>query len=570
MNIINRTFLRLALLPSGIYRKMGANIPQLKAILVTKLTMDDRRPNTFRQISKKKETKPVKAATIGTMFVSAVLGCLYLFAFSIGIDDVTQFTFYFSFFFFMLSATLISDFTSVLIDVRDNYIILPKPISDKTFILARLLHIFIHVCKLVVPTALPGLILVCIKYSVPGGFVFMVMVLLITLFAIFFINAVYILILKITTPQKFQSIISYVQIIFAILVYGSYQILPRMISRIALFEFDISQTKGIVFYPIYWFASAWHLLVAWEGSRMILIAGILGLISPLIGIYVVVKFLAPSFNNKLALITTSSGSEKPADPSDKKKGTKGFYSQLMARLMTRGFAEKMGFLFTWKMTSRSREFRMKVYPSIGYLLVYVVVMFMNNKKLSLEDIREEGTGSKIIVLSALYFSSLLLTMAISQIVYSDKFKAAWIYYTSPLSKPGDVILGAAKAAMFKFYVPIVLFVALSATIIIGPRVLPNIILGLLNELLIATVLVYSGHKYLPFSVHQSNNVKTGGFLRNIGLLMISVLIAIGHFVIYDIPVAVLICAAMSLTATWLMMGSIRNTPWARVKGSYEE
>src|SRR5215208_2018260 len=176
MNIINKAFLKLALLPSGIYRKMGVSIPQLKSILNTKLTMDDRRPNTLRQTTRRKKDKPVSLATLGTMFLSALLGLVYLFAFSIGHDMITELTFYFSMFFFMLSATLISDFTSVLIDIRDNYIILPKPVSDRTFVVARLLHIFIHICKIVLPMSIPGIIYMVYNAGWTGAFIFLLLV----------------------------------------------------------------------------------------------------------------------------------------------------------------------------------------------------------------------------------------------------------------------------------------------------------------------------------------------------------------------------------------------------------
>ena len=76
----------------------------------------------------------------------------------------------------MLSATLISDFTSVLIDIRDNAIILPKPVNDSTVIVARLLHIFIHICKIVVPMSLPGLVMMIVEYGPGGGLLFFLMV----------------------------------------------------------------------------------------------------------------------------------------------------------------------------------------------------------------------------------------------------------------------------------------------------------------------------------------------------------------------------------------------------------
>src|SRR4051812_4577542 len=143
MNLFNKIFLKLALLPSRVYGKLGADVAQLRSIVTIKLVMDDRRPNTLQQ-TRRQSDKPVSMATLGTMFISLLMGLLLLISFAVGEDMVTRMTIYFSFFFFMLSATLISDFTSVLIDVRDNYIILPKPVSDRTFVIARLLHIFIH------------------------------------------------------------------------------------------------------------------------------------------------------------------------------------------------------------------------------------------------------------------------------------------------------------------------------------------------------------------------------------------------------------------------------------------
>ena len=63
------------------------------------------------------------------------------------------------------------------------------------------------------------------------------MILLNTLFAIFFINAVYILILKITSPEKFKTIINYVQVGFAVVMFASYQILPRMMDQPGNFQY---------------------------------------------------------------------------------------------------------------------------------------------------------------------------------------------------------------------------------------------------------------------------------------------------------------------------------------------
>jgi hypothetical protein len=213
---------------------------------------------------------------------------------------------------------------------------------------------------------------------------------------------------------------------------------------------------------------------------------------------------------------------------------------------------------------------MKVYPGIGYLLVIVVASVMNNWRRDLDAVSQHNEAGKALVIMGLYFSSLLLVMAIGQINFSDKYKASWIYYAAPLSKPGEVISGAAKAAILKFYIPLVVFITVAGIWIAGLSILPNIILGLFNELLIATMLVYVGHKMFPFSTPQATSTKSGSFLRNLAVLFISGLIGWGHFKIYAFTIPVIICAVLSITATFLLMSSIKNTSWEAIRSSYEE
>ena len=318
MNPVNKVFLKLVLLPSFIYKRMGVNLAQLNSILLTKLIMDDRRPNTIQQTRTRNKGEQVSMATLGTMLMSGLIGLVYLFAFSIGANLVTSLTIYFSMFFFMLSATLISDFTSVLIDVRDTFIILPKPVDDMTLLVSRLLHILIHISKIVLPMSLAGLVYIIMNVSIPAALSFLLMVLFTTAFAILFINAVYIGILKITTPQKFQSVISYIQIIFAIVIYASYQVFPRIINRFELGTLDLSLQKGILFYPLYWLACTWKWLYTFHVSGKEIIATLLGILLPFISIYIVVKYLAPFFNNKLALLSSGSST---VSATNKKKTT---------------------------------------------------------------------------------------------------------------------------------------------------------------------------------------------------------------------------------------------------------
>jgi hypothetical protein len=414
--------------------------------------------------------------------------------------------------------------------------------------------------------SIAGVCYITIDYGVYGTVLFLVFILSTSAISIFFINALYILILKVTTPQRFQSIISYVQIFFAIFMYGSYQFFPRMLNQLNLDTFNITLIKGIAAYPMYWLANSWQVFYTIKGSTTEIVFALAGLLLPFISIFIVVRYLAPSFNKRLALLNSNSSSlEKTRSKRGKPRSS---YAHILSNLFTKNGAEKAGFLFTWKMTSRSRDFKIKVYPSMGYMMVYVVVLFMNSKSMSLADLHNESSGAKGMILGAIYFTSFLLITAVGQIIYSEKFKAAWIYYTRPLENPGQIISGAAKAAILKFYIPIVVIISVAGIVLIGPRVLPNIILGLFNEVLIAAILVYAGKKVFPFSLQQSTNAQTGGFLRGMFVLAVSGLIGVGHFLIYSFLPVIAICAVLSVAASWLLMDSIKKMGWEKIRSSY--
>ena len=562
MNIFNKIFLRVLLLPSALYRNMGVNIPHLKAILTTKLIMDDRRPNTIQQTQRKKQQKPVNSATLGTMFFSAILGATFLLSFTVGKDYLTQFTIYFTFYIFVLATTLITDFTSVLIDVRDNLIILPKPVNDKTFVLARLLHIIIHLSKLMLPMGLPGMIWIGIKEGIPGLLPFIFLILAATLFTIFLINALYLFILKITTPEKFKNIISYFQIFFAIFIYAGYQLVPRLVSKAALSDYSISSSQWAWLVPSYWFAGSWQFLRSFNFNSPLFICFILSIVVPVGSVWIVIKYFAPSFNEKLSLISGSEGEAAPVKSNSKGIiSTTSAYISTLAQWLTQQGAERMAFLHTWKLTGRSRDFKMKVYPSLGYLAVILVMMFMNGKKLTMTEVRNQTGDGKFIFIGVIYFSSFVLLMALKQLIYSEKFKAAWIYYITPVTKPGQLISGAVKATMVKFYLPLVIASTIAAVTMAGPMIIPNLLLGLCNQLLITMLIAYLTIRELPFSVQQSSASKGGTFIRGLFTMLIPGTLAVLHYFVYAYLFVIIILCLLSGIGSWLMMDALKNKGW---------
>lgn len=572
MNFINRILLKFVLLPEKLYRSNGINTAHLQSILTAKLIMDDRRPAAKMSTRRQKAKKEVSKATLTTMLISAVTGCVFLFCFSLDAAPIAQFTFYFSYFIFMLASTLISDFTSVLIDVRDNYIISPKPVNDRTVLMARLLHIFVHICKLVLPMLLPGVIYVGYQFGVGGALLLLLTGLLTVIFCIFLVNAFYILILRFTKPEKFKAIISYIQILFAIVLYASFQLLPRLVGQIENFNLHFTNSSWLIVLPSYWFAATWNVLHTFQGSPLEYSAAICGVILPFISLWAVIKFLAPSFNRKLSLISNSgestTASPIPGTLDNKKHRTK--FIEKISRFTTKSGAERMGFEFTWYMMARSRDFKMKVYPAIGYIVVYIFIIFFNEKKLNIADIEQQTVAGRLIIIMALYFTSLLTMMAVAQLAYSDKYKAAWIYFITPLKTPGNVINGSVKAAIVKFCLPFIIVLGIAGVALSGMNFIPNLLLAAINQMVICYVMVYFGLKDLPFAKKQGIDAKTGNFMRNLFKMIIPFLLGIVHYFIYSSIPLIILALIVSSVVLWLLMDTVKKFSWAVVKTSYSE
>ncbi len=567
MNFFNKLFLKLALLPSAVYSRMGIDVYHLTSILVMKLTMDDRRTSALN-LNKQKKKGPVNKATLFTMLMSFLFGIFLMLSFMEGNNSLTHFTFFFSFFMFMLAGLLIADFTSVLIDVRDNQILLPKPISEKTFIMARLLHIFVHVCKIVVPMTFPSVVLVAFvvdPWKVPA---MIIAIMFATLFCIFIINAFYLLILKITTPSKFQGIISYFQVVFAIAIYGGYQLIPRLMRNDKVENLNLEKVDWVLSLPPYWFGAFIEACTLNISSLHGYTAAVLALVLPPASIYLVVKYFAPAFTRKVALITAVDAPQKKVSISGKKVA--GGWWRFWANLLTNKKAERMGFHFTNKMTGRSRDFRLKVYPSIGYIAVFIALTIYQSNGLDLSALKSTALGGKVMVISMLYLTAFLVIVAINQILYSEKYKAAWVFFTTPIEKPGFVISGAAKSAIVKFYLPFALVIAVAGVLFIGISFIPTLFLGLANVLLSAYIVVRLGVRQLPFSKQEEVARGGGRWMKQMAIMILPFGLAFLHFLVYNIMPVVIILGILSLGATWLLASGIKGITWQQVRPEYED
>lgn len=503
--MFNRYIINFVLLFKSVFVRFGVNPEQLRIILATKMKMDDRRPNVYNQ-QRQKMKKEVNHSSWLTMLFLGFTGVFFALILGFVKQPYVGHTLYFSGFMVMLAITLISDFTSVLIDVRDNYIILPRPVSDSTFTVSRILHIGIHITKMALAISLAGVIYSFAWEGVLSGLVFILEVIIATVLSIFLVNIIYLIVLKITSPQKFKDFIAYFQIILSVLIFASYYTLPRLMSASMLKDFDIKSIKILSIIPPIWIASLHEMAINFKATDLLTIVyGLLAVLSPIISLYLVVKVLAPGFNQKLSSIS-SSGDDGTVISSEGKGASKGFMN-IIAKTLAPNPIENAGFKLTWLLSSRYRDFKVKVFPSFAYVPVYFVYFgFVNKKGSFAENWHSLLSGDMYILL--IYLTSFALTTVLQHVSTTEKYKASWIFFTTPLQEPGKILGGMYKAVITKYYLPYFTIVSIFSLFFWGPKVINDLILAFMVGIIYGVLVAIFQVKGLPFS--QPINLKKGG------------------------------------------------------------
>jgi ABC-2 type transport system permease protein len=447
---MNKFLLFLILLPKGLWKALGADVNHLRAILKVKLMLDDRRPLTMgRQQAKKKPTRYMTALSV---FLSAVIGFMYVMP--LMLEDIFMgLWLYFSVFLLMLSFMLISDFSTVLFDTRDKTIILPRPINERTLLLSRLLHMFIYLFRIVVPMSLGGWITLGAIKGWTAAIWFPFAVLMLTIVALFLVNACYLLVLRFSKPNKFKDIINYFQIFSSVLFFACVYLMPRAADSQGFKQLIHSDYPWAKFTPTYWIAASWSWIQndpLWSATKWL---SILAIVGPMILVWLTVKYLSPSFAKRIGSIDTVSSEAPPIQSVQKIKSSLSnpLYLRL-ANLLNKNPLGKAGFCIAWLQTGRSRNFKMRVYPVFAFVPVYFFYLITLNRSKSISETWENLSTTKTHIL-LLYMTSFVVMNLLAMLVHTDQYKSSWIYYSSPIEKPGSVMNGAFKGVWIKYFVP---------------------------------------------------------------------------------------------------------------------
>lgn len=540
-----------------LFRLLKVDYEKFRILLWAKLTDDNRQEKSIVQ---RKSKKQMSNSLVWVAVVYAFMG-IFAGLMLLGIQSVfVSMVLVFAIIMVMTAVALISDFTSVLLDTTDNAILLPRPIDSRTLVVARLAHIVIYIMLITLSLSAASIIIGTIKFGPVFTLVFFLCLISSVLFVVFVANVFYLLLMKISSGEVFRDIILYFQIFMAAFAMGSYQLLPRMIEFDALKNFSFPIQWWTYFVPPAWMAAAIDAAVTGDLSSPKLFLSMLGLIIPVVSVIVVVRFLAPGFNRAISQMDTVGSSGKM----DREKGGGRWnLSEFFSRLVTFNPAERAVFQLSWRLSSRDRKFKLKTYPTFGYMVIIAFVLTLFEEGEILQKIQSLPSTQKYIIF--LYIGCILIPIVVMQQRFSDQYEAAWIYHALPFARPGDIQKGSLKAMIFKYglsvFAPLILLVLL----VWGPSVIDDIVLALMSLIISSLVIAFIGKSDLPFSRRYGGAAERQRGLSGFFMFAIPAGLGLIHFGMTFIPYAIPVGILTSAGIVYLGMKAYGNIGWDAIR-----
>jgi hypothetical protein len=467
------------------YEKSGVDYDILRLIINTKLTMDGRRKATvFNNERKKKkgESNEFYKSLILYAFIGIFFGLTLIFR----INMMYQMSIYFAAIMFMILTVFISDFSYVILDVKDKSIIYTKGIDSKTINAAKITHVCIYIIYLTL--SLVGFsFLLSFKYGIAFFLIFLIEIILIDIFMIMITALLYLLVLKFFDGEKLKDMINYVQTILSIFMVIIYQILPRIFQFIDLDKIVYTYKSWHILVPPMWFAAPLSIIDG-EGITVYkIIMSILSLIIPIISLIVYLK-LTPTFEKYLQKLNNNNEKSKEKNKLILK----------ISKLVCKDKIERAFFKFSAQIINSEREFKLKVYPNIALgIILPFIFMLVGFRGGSISSIRNN------LVNSSLYLSIYAFTLIIPNIVvmlkYSEKYSGAWIYEVAPIKNISSIYKGVIKGMFFKLVIPPYILISILFIIIYSEGVIKHLIIVFLSIILITILNFLISSKSYPFS-----------------------------------------------------------------------
>lgn len=429
---------------SFIFKKTKVDYDVMRRILEVKLTLDSRRESVFEKSQGKNEE--TDSSFLKSYWIYILMG-LFMIPFGfIGDSPFIGLNLFFGIILFMLISSMISDFSSVILDTKDKIILLTKPISKETLTMARFIHIFIYLLTLMLMIAVPGILSFAYNYGILFGILLLFVMGLLCLLSILGTSFIYTILMRFFEGEKLKDIINIFQIFFVLTLNIGYQVLVRMFNFVD-FEFVFTPKWWTFLLPPAWFAAPFEMVFFSHFEIEYVILSILAVIIPVVSLIVHIKIIAPGFEQYLSKLDTV---EKG------KVENKNIWYQIrqgLDNLFSKTPTEKTFIKFTRIMLKKERSVKFKVYPLLAMAFAFPIIFLV------MSAFDQEGVPFLLALKDRstvfyFYLSTLMVSQLIMLTSFSDSYKGAWIYGVMPIEDKQEVLKGSIKGLLMTYLLPV--------------------------------------------------------------------------------------------------------------------
>ena len=544
--------IRFISLFNWLYNWMGVDFQQMKTIVATKLLMDNRRHVVGATTQKEGN---VNASFIGVMVIYGIFGLFFSYIIYVIPSFLISMTIYHSYLIVMVSLTLVSDFSSVLLDTSDNTIILPRPVSSKTLLAARVTHIIIYLTQITLALSLGALVAAFIKFGWLIGLLLIVTTVLSLLFALILTNGLYLILMRFTSEEKLKNIINYFQIAMTFLMMGAYQILPRLMSKNFLEDSSFVLTWWAALVPPMWMAGLLDIFYSSTVDSVHVVCALFAIGFSVVAAFLMSKFFSSTVSEKLADLGTTNVAAEP------KQNRNGFLLGLR-NIITKQGIERASFDLVSAALARDRKLKLKIYPSIGSIVILAVVVVFNGKESFQVTLNNLSNLSAHIFL--IYSVFLVIQTIMTQVCISDYFKAGWVFNAAPINEPGLVLLGSWKAVLASFFVPIYGVITVFVVLIWKTNGVDDLIFGLVANIFVTLITIIVSSKHFPLSLEPNAKNQAGNFVKVILIMMIIGAIGFGHYLLTKVEYGLWISFPLIIGLTYFCYAKVKASTWSQI------
>jgi ABC-2 type transport system permease protein len=372
----------------------------------------------------------------------------------------------------IVALAILAESGNVIFNESEADILGHLPISSRTYFAAKVLNLFLFTSLLAAAANLFPAIFG--RWAVGANLLFIpahaLAALLDALLATALIVTSYGILMRMVSRERFDSIISYSQIILVLVFMFGFQIMPRVMD-IQVMQLARGFRWYYLLFPPAWFAGVTLVLIGKPQMYGLALAGI-GLTALAVLGQLAIRKVGSDYSSFVARLTHREGkaAERRARPLP---ATRGLGDRLKSVWLART-AERAAFDLVSIYLRRNREVKVRLYPSLAYF-VFVPLLAVFTEGLP-DPFSPRGVDAYPLM-GALMICYVALT-AVEVLRFSEHQEAAYIFRVAPVSQLGDVHSGFRKAVMTWVALPgfAVLFVLyailwrnpLHALLLLGP------------------------------------------------------------------------------------------------------